>query len=115
MVSHARRHLRDFVGHLVDWAAGVPLLVVCSARPELYELQDRGRFEVSAFSCGPPSADPIRERISAAVDHFVDLNGKSDMEAAAIARELGIDIAIDLGGHTKGARTGIFAARGRLT
>jgi class 3 adenylate cyclase/tetratricopeptide (TPR) repeat protein len=29
--------LLDFVDHLVDWAAGVPLLVVCSARPELLE------------------------------------------------------------------------------
>jgi class 3 adenylate cyclase/predicted ATPase len=29
--------LRDFVDHLVDWASGVPLLVVCTARPELLE------------------------------------------------------------------------------
>ena len=28
-------HLLDFVDHLVDWATGVPLLVVCTARPEL--------------------------------------------------------------------------------
>ena len=28
-------HLLDFVDHLVDWSAGVPLLVVCTARPEL--------------------------------------------------------------------------------
>ncbi|MFY9588587.1 MAG: AAA family ATPase [Actinomycetota bacterium] len=27
--------LLDFIDHLVDWATGVPLLVVCSARPEL--------------------------------------------------------------------------------
>ena len=29
--------LLDFVDHLVDWAAGVPILVLCSARPELIE------------------------------------------------------------------------------
>ena len=29
--------LLDFVDYLVDWAGGVPLLVVCSARPELLE------------------------------------------------------------------------------
>ena len=29
--------LLDFVDHLVDWAGGVPLLVVCTARPELLE------------------------------------------------------------------------------
>ena len=28
-------NLIEFVDHLVDWAAGVPLLVVCTARPEL--------------------------------------------------------------------------------
>jgi class 3 adenylate cyclase/tetratricopeptide (TPR) repeat protein len=30
-------NLLDFIEHLVDWASGVPLLVVCSARPELFE------------------------------------------------------------------------------
>jgi class 3 adenylate cyclase/tetratricopeptide (TPR) repeat protein len=29
--------LLAFLEHLVDWAEGVPLLVVCTARPELYE------------------------------------------------------------------------------
>ncbi|MFL5920584.1 MAG: ATP-binding protein [Gaiellaceae bacterium] len=29
--------LLDFVDHLVDWSAGVPLLVICTARPELLE------------------------------------------------------------------------------
>jgi class 3 adenylate cyclase/tetratricopeptide (TPR) repeat protein len=29
--------LLEFVEHLVDWSTGVPLLIVCPARPELYE------------------------------------------------------------------------------
>jgi hypothetical protein len=29
--------LLDFVDHLVDWSSGVPLLLVCTARPELLE------------------------------------------------------------------------------
>ncbi|HEX6331123.1 MAG TPA: AAA family ATPase [Actinomycetota bacterium] len=29
--------LLEFVEHLVDWAVGLPLMVVCAARPELYE------------------------------------------------------------------------------
>jgi predicted ATPase/class 3 adenylate cyclase len=29
--------LLDFLGHVADWAQGVPLLVVSTARPELYE------------------------------------------------------------------------------
>jgi class 3 adenylate cyclase/tetratricopeptide (TPR) repeat protein len=31
----ADENLLDFVDHLVDWANGLPLLVVCTARPEL--------------------------------------------------------------------------------
>jgi class 3 adenylate cyclase/tetratricopeptide (TPR) repeat protein len=33
----ADRNLVDFIDHLVDWASGVPLLVVCTARPELLD------------------------------------------------------------------------------
>ena len=29
--------LLDFIDHLVDWATGVPMLVLCTARPELLE------------------------------------------------------------------------------
>jgi tetratricopeptide (TPR) repeat protein len=31
----ADENLLDFVDHLIDWATGIPLLVVCTARPEL--------------------------------------------------------------------------------
>ena len=30
-------NLLDFVEHLVDWSGGVPMLVVCTTRPELFE------------------------------------------------------------------------------
>ncbi|HEU0245691.1 MAG TPA: adenylate/guanylate cyclase domain-containing protein [Gaiellaceae bacterium] len=33
----ADESLLSFLEHLADWAEGVPLLVLCSARPELYE------------------------------------------------------------------------------
>ena len=41
--------LLDFVDHLVDWAADVPLLVVCTARPELLERRP-------AWAGGKPNA-----------------------------------------------------------
>jgi class 3 adenylate cyclase/tetratricopeptide (TPR) repeat protein len=31
--------LLDFVERLVDWSSGLPILVLCSARPELYDLR----------------------------------------------------------------------------
>jgi class 3 adenylate cyclase/tetratricopeptide (TPR) repeat protein len=30
-------NLLDFIEHLIDWTRGVPLLLVCTARPELFE------------------------------------------------------------------------------
>ena len=77
----------------------------------LFETHDRAAFEVIAFSFGPDTRDDTRKRIVAAFDRFIDVRGKSDREIAALSRELEIDIAIDLAGHTIDARSGIFAHR----
>jgi hypothetical protein len=47
-----------FVEHLVDWAVGLPMLVVCAARPELYERHPAwggGRRNSSSISLPPIS------------------------------------------------------------
>jgi protein O-GlcNAc transferase len=77
----------------------------------LFESHDRSKFEVYAFSYGPDPQDGMRKRLEAAFDRFIDVRGRSDREVALLAREMGIDIAIDLGGHTGISRTGIFAMR----
>ena len=76
---------------------------------ELYELHDRNQFEIHAFSFGPDTQDEWNLRIKAGVDHFHDVRTLSDKEITLLARNLEIDIAMDLGGHTADARTGIFA------
>ena len=48
-------------------------------------------------------------RIKAGVDHFHDVRTMSHKDVAMLARSLEIDIAVDLGGYTQNARTGIFA------
>ncbi|HYQ98906.1 MAG TPA: tetratricopeptide repeat protein, partial [Casimicrobiaceae bacterium] len=78
---------------------------------EVLERHDRDRFEITAFSFGPDADDPWRRRIAAAVDRFRDVRNGTDAAIAAEARALGIDIAVDLKGHTQHGRTGIFAAR----
>jgi predicted O-linked N-acetylglucosamine transferase (SPINDLY family) len=78
----------------------------------MFEAHDRERFEVTAFAFGPVGAgDAVRARLERAFEHFVIINGRSDLEAASLAREMGIDIAVDLGGFTERARTRIFALR----
>ena len=78
---------------------------------ELFERHDRNRFELFAFSFGPPRQDEMRQRLTAAFDHFLDVRDKSDLEVAAMSRALGIDIAIDLKGYTQDSRPGIFSYR----
>jgi protein O-GlcNAc transferase len=77
----------------------------------LFETHDRNAFEVIGFSFGPDTDDPIRGRIRAAFDRFIDADPMPDQAVADVSRDLGIDIAIDLNGLTRNARTGVFASR----
>ncbi len=78
---------------------------------ELFERHDRTRFELTAFSFGPPTDDPWRRRATQAFDRFLDVRTRSDAEIAGLARELEIDIAVDLKGLTQASRAGLFALR----
>jgi predicted O-linked N-acetylglucosamine transferase (SPINDLY family) len=78
---------------------------------ELFETHDRSRFEITAFAFGPAARDAMRTRLERTFDRFVDVSAKSDMQVALLAREYGIDIAVDLGGFTEHARAAIFALR----
>ncbi len=77
----------------------------------LFEQHDRSRFEVFIFSFNSPAANPMRERLAAAVEHFIDISTLDDAAAAHLLREHEIDIAVDLKGYTQDARTGILAFR----
>jgi len=81
---------------------------------ELFERHDRARFEVTGIAFGPDDNSAMRARMRQAFDHFQDVRGKSDAEVAALLQARGTDIAVDLNGHTAGARTGIFAWRPAL-
>lgn len=77
----------------------------------LFELHDRSRFSVHAFSYGAPQPSPMRTRLEQAFDVFHEVHGVDGGEVAALARREGIDIAIDLMGYTGLGRPGILAAR----
>jgi protein O-GlcNAc transferase len=78
---------------------------------ELYELHNKNKFEIIAFSFGVDDKSEMRSRLSKAFNRFFDVSGMSDLEIAKLARELQIDIAVDLGGHTQDSGTGIFSYR----
>jgi predicted O-linked N-acetylglucosamine transferase (SPINDLY family) len=78
---------------------------------ELFERHDRSRFEILGFSFGPATVDEMSKRVSAGMDRFLDIRFTPDREAAQLSRDLEVDIAVDLKGFTRDARTGIFAER----
>jgi protein O-GlcNAc transferase len=78
---------------------------------ELIERHDHSRFETIALSFGPSESDDWRARLQRGFDRFIDVRQKTDAEIAALARELEIDIAVDLKGYTRDARPGVFARR----
>jgi class 3 adenylate cyclase/tetratricopeptide (TPR) repeat protein len=56
--------LLDFIDHLLEWAKGVPLLVLALARPELFENHPdfaRAGRQFASMPLGPLSDDEIRE------------------------------------------------------
>ncbi|AAK23091.1 hypothetical protein [Caulobacter vibrioides] len=78
---------------------------------ELFEVHDKAKVEVFAYYCGPESSDGLNTRIRAAAEHFIDIRPMSDDEAAQRIVDDGIDILVDVNGHTRDARTAVFARR----
>jgi predicted O-linked N-acetylglucosamine transferase (SPINDLY family) len=72
---------------------------------------DRQRFELLLYSSGPNDGSALRERAVRAADQFIELHGLSDAQAADRIRADGVDLLVDLMGHTRGARAAIFARK----
>lgn len=78
---------------------------------ELFEQHDRSRFRIAAYSNGPVSDQPMRRRLEASFDHLVDIRELSPLDAAHRIHEDGVDILVDLSGHTRHSRLEVFALR----
>lgn len=77
----------------------------------LFQLLDRQRFELYAYSLATDDGSKIRATLFASADHFRDLQSASDEEASAAIRADDIDILVDAAGHTTGGRFSITARR----
>lgn len=77
----------------------------------LFEIHDRTRFELYAFSFGPKKQDKMRHRAEAAFDYFIDVSDFSDKAIALASRYFEIDIAVDIKGYTTHSRPNVFAYR----
>jgi protein O-GlcNAc transferase len=77
----------------------------------LFGLHDREKFEVHCYSYGPEDNSRYRNQIRKESDQFIDIREHSHIDAARRIYDEGVDILVDLKGHTKGSRPGILACR----
>jgi class 3 adenylate cyclase len=78
--------LLDFVDHLVEWSAGVPLLMVCTARPELLERRPDwggGQLNATTLALRPLSNEDTARLLASSLDRPL-LNGGT--QAAVLER-----------------------------
>lgn len=87
----------DFREHALSYLLG-----------EVISVFDKTRFELYGFSFGGFENDATTEYLRKQFTEFHEVGDLSDKNIADLARGLEIDIAIDLAGHTKGSRFGIF-------
>ena len=74
---------------------------------EVFELHNRDKLEIYAFSSGKNITDPMRFRMMGSFDHFIDVSDKNPCEISTLSREPNIDIAVVLCGFRENARTEI--------
>ncbi|HRK18602.1 MAG TPA: tetratricopeptide repeat protein [Hyphomicrobiaceae bacterium] len=78
---------------------------------ETLELHDRKRFEVFGYCYSDQDGSALRQRIMAACDSFVIVREMTHANAARCIHADGVDILVDLKGHTRDARSEIIASR----
>jgi predicted O-linked N-acetylglucosamine transferase (SPINDLY family) len=76
---------------------------------DIFAFHDRSRYEITVFNLSPPTHDNVQEKIRAGVDHWVELHGTSDADAALRILERGITILLDMNGHTNYQRPRLLA------
>jgi len=79
----------------------------------MLECHDKSRFEVTAISLGADDHSGMRQRLKAAVEHFIDAGTLSNRQIVDLTKSLEVDILADLMGFTTDSRTGILASAPR--
>jgi predicted O-linked N-acetylglucosamine transferase (SPINDLY family) len=74
------------------------------------EQLDRSRFEPVLYSHGNDDGSPLRRRMEAAA-RFVDCRALGIAEQAALIRDDGIALLVDMSGYTQNTRLDVFALR----
>jgi predicted O-linked N-acetylglucosamine transferase (SPINDLY family) len=78
---------------------------------ELLERRDTSRFETFLYSHSRDDDTGTTRRVRAACEHYVDIRGLGNCAVANRIREDGIDVLIDLKGHTRDSRMELMSYR----
>jgi protein O-GlcNAc transferase len=77
----------------------------------LFAAHDRTKFAVHVYAYGRADESPYRKQIAATAEHFTDIDGLDTVAAAQRIADDGIDILVEMTGHTSSARLEIPALR----
>jgi protein O-GlcNAc transferase len=108
LAPQPRRHDRIRIGYVSPDFRIHPVAHVLS---RLYELHDRGEFEVYAYSLHPNDGSGLAVRIAQGCDVFRECHDWKTDRLARQVRDDDIDILVDLAGYTDFARPELFAWR----
>lgn len=77
----------------------------------ILKLHDRTSFEIYGYFLNTKTHDSLEQSLNRLFDSAHNLFGMTDKDAHALILQHQLDIAIDLNGHTAGARTALFSLR----
>jgi predicted O-linked N-acetylglucosamine transferase (SPINDLY family) len=77
----------------------------------LLDAMDRNVFELFGYACNPEDESRYRRWIADSFEHFTSIDLLSDRDAAQLICNDGIDILIEMMGHTRGSRLAVLALR----
>lgn len=77
----------------------------------LLRYHDKSRFDIYGFFLNTSTGNPVEKNITSQFVDSFNLDGMSDSDAIKLIKDLNLDVAIDLNGHTSGARPTLFARK----
>jgi protein O-GlcNAc transferase len=77
----------------------------------VFGLHNRENFKINCYSYGPDDQSNYRQQILNQSDRFINIRDCFHIDAAKQIYADGVDILVDLKGHTRGARLAILACR----
>jgi predicted O-linked N-acetylglucosamine transferase (SPINDLY family) len=78
---------------------------------EVFELHDKSKVEIFIYNTVAAPPEGMAGRIRSAAEHSVDIADLSDSQAAQRIVDDGIQVLVDMQGHTYGSRLGLLAMR----